>query len=313
MARPVWEGALSFGLVSVPVALYRATEEHTVTFHQIQRGTNDRVRYQRVNERTGDEVDYRDIVRGVPVAGDDSDYVVFEPKELDDIAPEKSSAIEIETFVARDEVDPVYLDRAYWVAPADAGNAHAYHLLVRALADTDTMGVAQFVMHGKQHLVGVRAGEHVLVAHLLHFADEVREPEQAIPDLPASDRPRGRELDMAVQLIESMTGPWQPDEYEDTYAEQVRQLVEDKQAGRARRRPARRRDSAQVLDLTEALRRSLRGDRKSRKQAPKSVDLGELTKTELERMAREMDISGRSTMNRDELVDALRHARDRSA
>lgn len=308
-ARPVWQGALSFGLVSVPVALYRATEEHTVTFHQIQRGTTDRVRYQRVNERTGDEVDYPDVVRGVPV-DDDEDYVVLEPKELDDLAPEKSQAIDIEVFVAREEVDPVYLDRAYWVAPADAGSAHAYHLLVRALADTDTMGVGQFVMHGKQHLVGVRAGDDVLVAHLLHFADEVRDPARAIPDLPTPKWPRGRERDMAVQLIESMTGPWQPADYQDTYAEQVRQLVAEKKSRHGRRRPTRRRESAQVLDLTEALRRSLRRDRK---RSPKSVNLGELTKTELERMARELDVPGRSTMSRDELADAVQHTRDRSA
>jgi DNA end-binding protein Ku len=147
MARPIWSGSITFGLVTVPVAMYSATQDHTVAFRQLERGTSDRVRNRRVNERTGDEVDYRDIVKGYET--DEDEYVTVEPDELAEIAPGRSQDIEIDTFVELGEIDPVFFDRTYWLAPADGGHAHSYHLLRRALARTDRVGIALFVMRGR--------------------------------------------------------------------------------------------------------------------------------------------------------------------
>jgi DNA end-binding protein Ku len=309
----MWQGTISFGLVTVPVAMYGATEDHAVRFRQLQRGTADRVRNQRVNERTGDEVPYPDVVKGYQV--DQDEYVVVEPDELADIAPDKSRSIEIETFVELSEIDPIYFDRTYWLAPADTDHAHAYYLLHKAMSSTDRVGIARFVMRNKEYLTAVRAGRRVLTLQTMHFADELRDPVRLIPDLPKADRPRRKELDMAVALIESMSGAWQPTEYADTYQERVRELVRAKQDGEPTAKPAGPAEPTNVLDLGEALRRSVRGRSPARsatsaKSAAKPK-LSEMSKSELDGLARELGIKGRSRMTRAELAKAVGRARRR--
>ena len=307
MARPIWQGTISFGLVTVPVALYSATEDHTVSFHQLERGTSDRIRYRRINERTGKEVDYSEIVKGYEVTK--GEYVVVEPEELADISPEKSRGIEIEAFVDLTEIDPVFFNKSYWLAPTDNGYAHAYHLLLRAMAETDKAGIALFVMRGKEYLTAVRASDNVLTLNTMYFPDEIRNPLKSIPDLPEPDEPRGRELSMAKDLIESMTGPWEPDQYHDTYAAKVRDLIENKQRGRKVKPAAAPAEPTKVLDLTEALRRSMKRKPTTHPAAapePKPTgDLADLTKAELDKMARDLDIKGRSRMSREELANAV--------
>ena len=317
MARAIWTGSINFGLVSIPVGLYSATEDHTVHFHQFQRGTADRIRYQRVNERTGKEIDYGDIVKGRDVGG--GDYVIVEPEELDDIAPGRSRSIDINSFVDFDEIDPVYFDRTYWVAPGDEKYTHSYGLLCRALAESDRAGIATVTMHGREHLTALRADGDVLALQTLFWADEVRDPAEQLDALPVHEEPRRQELDTAVQLVDAMTTTWKPDQYQDTYTERVEQLVADKREGREVV-PAEQPDEAtQVDDLLEALRRSVAaaGDRGKTASAGNNTaadggdddeDLGALSKAELTRRARELDISGRSTMNRDELARAVAEA-----
>src|SRR4051794_3613154 len=150
MARPVWSGVVTLGLVTVPVALYTATEDHTVHFHQLQRGTSDRIRNRRVNERTGDEVDTSDIVKGFE--GDEGEYVIVEPDELDEIAPGRSQTIDITDFVDLDAIEPVYFDRTYYIAPRGKEYTEVYELLRAALAEGDKVGIATFVMRNKQYL-----------------------------------------------------------------------------------------------------------------------------------------------------------------
>ncbi|WP_308460717.1 Ku protein [Streptomyces sp. Ru72] len=217
MARAIWSGVLTFGLVTVPVQLFTATEDHTVHFHQLQRGTSDRVRYQRVNERTGKEVDCDDIVKGYDLGG--GDYVIVEPDELDDIAPGKSQVIEITGFVDLDQVEPVYFDKTYYLAPKGEEYTKVYELLRAALEKENKTGIATFVMRGKQYLVALRAQEEVLVLHTLHWADEVRDPHQELPVLPGRGDVQGRELDTARQLIGALSIDWNPKDYHDTYEE----------------------------------------------------------------------------------------------
>jgi DNA end-binding protein Ku len=308
MARAIWTGAVSFGLVSIPVGLFSATEDHTVHFHQFERDTSDRIRYQRINERTGKEVEYSDIVKGREVDG--GDYVLVEPDELADIAPGRSRTIDITTFVDLDEIDPIFYQKTYWLAPTDERYARPYALLREAMARTNRAGIATFVMRGKEYLTALRADGDVLALETLFFADEIRD--RSTLDLPGDSKPqsapkRGNELDMATGLIEAMSGPWKPEDYRDTYTERVEKLIEDKRRGREVVREAEPPEPTAMSDLIAALERSVadaRGGRKPQKKA----DLSELSKSELTEMARELDVKGRSSMSRSELQRAVEEA-----
>ncbi|MGW7537114.1 non-homologous end joining protein Ku [Amycolatopsis sp. NPDC054798] len=296
--RPVWQGALSFGLVNVPVRMYKAVEDHAVHFTQFQRGTRDRIRYRRVNERTGDEVSYDDIVRGREV-GDD-EYVLVEQDELDEIAPGRSRSLEVESFVDLAEVDPMYFDRAYWLAPAKEEAQRPYVLLLDALSQRDKAAVAKFVFHGREHLALARAGDGVIVLNTLHYAAEMRSAED-VPQLPAKAKTNQKELDLAVKLIDAMSEPWEPDQFRDTYRERVEELIEAKREGNTVTPAAEPEQPTKVVDLMEALAKSVRGSRR-----PRTPDLSELSKTELQKLAKERDVKGRSKMSRADLEAALK-------
>ncbi|MCU7827236.1 Ku protein [Kitasatospora sp. DSM 101779] len=257
MARPVWTGVLTFGLVTVPVALYTATESHTVRFHQLERGTSDRVRNRRVNERTGEEVAFGDIVKGYEVG--DGEYVVVEPQELEQISPGRSRTIDVSGFVDLGEVDPIFFDKTYYLGPKGKEYAKIYQLLTKALERSNRAGLAMFSMRGKEYLTAVRAEDGLLELHTMHFADEVRDPRREIDDLPTGDAKFSpQELQTAEQLVEMLAVDWDPDEYHDTFEEQVRKLIEDKQAGReitVSAGPAP--ESTNVIDLMDVLRRSV--------------------------------------------------------
>jgi len=182
MARPVWSGVISFGLVAVPVGLFTATEEHQPTFHQLAAGGSDRIRYRRVNERAGDEVDHADIVKGVEVG--DGEYVMVTDEELEAIAPGRSRALEISGFVDLDAIEPIWFNKAYYLGPAGEENKKTYALLREAMATTNRAGIATLVMHGKQHLAAIRASGEVLVLETLFFPDEVRDPSRTLDNLP---------------------------------------------------------------------------------------------------------------------------------
>jgi DNA end-binding protein Ku len=255
MARAIWSGSINFGLVSIPVGLYSATDDHTIHFHQFQRGTADRIRYQRINERTGKEVDYADIVKGAEVGG--GDYVIVEPEELDAIAPDRSRSIDITSFVDLDEIDPVHFQKTYWLAPAGEQYTRPYALLLEAMARTNRAGIATFVMRGKEYLTAIRADEGVLALQTLFFADEIRNPADELDNLPRGATAGGKELDMAKTLIESMSGPWHPQDYHDTYTERVERLIDDKRRGREIVTEAEPPEPTEMSDLLEALQRSI--------------------------------------------------------
>jgi DNA end-binding protein Ku len=306
MARPIWRGAINFGLVTVPVELYSATEDHTIGFRQFERGTSDRIRYRRVNERTGKEVDFSDIVKGYEL--DDGDYVLVEPEELDEIAPGRSRTIDIEAFVDLDDIDPIYFQKTYWLAPAKEEFNRAYSLLLEALAKANKAGIAKFVMRGKEYIAAVRAGDGVLVLNTLHFADDIRNPSKELRTLPEKSSARGKEIDMAVALIDSMADEWKPEAYQDTYTERVEKLIADKKAGRTVTPESEPAEPTKVADLFDALSRSVKSRQRTAKPAPDLPSLSDLSKADLDKMARELDIKGRSKMSRAELEKAIASA-----
>ncbi|MBM9468372.1 non-homologous end joining protein Ku [Nakamurella leprariae] len=260
MARAIWTGVLSFGLVSVPVGLYSATSEHEIRFHQFEAGTTDRIRYQRVNERTGKEVDYADIVRGTEV-GEDGELVLLDQDELDSVAPGRSRSLDIETFVDLEDIDPIHYQKTYYLGPATPESAKVYGLLRDAMARTDRAAIGSFVMRGKEYLATVRADGDLLLLHTMFFADEIRDAGQELPELPKSGKAGSKELKMAQQLIESMTGRWDPEDYRDTYTDRVAKLVRDKAKGRTAKAAKAAPEPTEVVDLLEALRRSVQGSK----------------------------------------------------
>ncbi|MFD3330945.1 Ku protein [Streptomyces sp. NPDC058701] len=213
MARPVWAGNLSFGLVSLPVGLYTATDSHTIHFHQLQRGTSDRIRNRRVNERTGDEVELDDIVKGYDTGGE---YVLVEPKELDEIAPGRSRSLDIAGFVDLADIEPIYFDKTYYLGPRGAEFGKVYSLLEQALAMAGKAGIATFVMRQHEYLVALKAENGLLTLHTLHWSDEIRDPKQEIDTLPGKAKASDKELKMAEQLINAMSMTSDPSEFHDT-------------------------------------------------------------------------------------------------
>jgi DNA end-binding protein Ku len=266
VARSIWTGVISFGLVSVPVGLYSATGDHDVGFHQFQKGTSDRVRNKRVNERTGKEVPYADIVKGAEVAGDDK-YVLVDPDELDSIAPGQSRSLDVHTFVDLAEIDPVYYAKTYYLAPAGDGSEKTYALLRQAMATANRAAIGTFVMRGKEYLAAIRPQEKVLILQTLYFADEVRDPAKELPTLPREASFRGGELKMANQLIDAMAGSWNPTDYRDTYTDKVKQLIKDKEKGREVVTEEQPPTATNVTDLMEMLRRSVEESRGGKKPA----------------------------------------------
>ncbi|MEU7645394.1 Ku protein [Streptomyces huasconensis] len=309
MARSIWSGVLTFGLVTVPVGLFTATEDHTVHFHQLERGTGDRIRYKRINERTGEEVDSRDIVKGYDLG--DGEYVVIEPEELDDIAPGKSKVVDMTGFVDLDQIEPVYFDRTYYVAPRGKEYLKVYELLRAALAESNKAGIATFTMRGKQYLTALRAQENVLVMHTMRWADEVRDPREEVAALPdRRQKVTPRELKTARQLIDALTVDWHPEDYHDTFEERVKELVEAKREGKEIVGEAGPPEATNVIDLMSALQQSVernraKGGTARPRERERQEDVSGLTKSELYRRATDAKIPGRSKMTREQLIEAL--------
>ena len=271
MARAIWSGVLSFGLVSVPIEIYSATEAHEPTFHQFEKGTKDRIRYQRVNERTGKEVDYADIVKGAEVGR--GKYVMIDQDELDSVAPGRSRSLSIDRFVDLDEIDPIHFAKSYFLGPNGDEAKKSYALLREAMARANRAAIANFVMRGKEYLAAIRADGDVLVLETLFFADEIRKPKDEINNLPGSVKLSAPELKMAGQLIESMAGPWKPSDYRDTYTDRVNQLIRAKSKNKTYEAAEEAPQGTNVVDLTEALRASVeaargKGAKRPAKRAP---------------------------------------------
>ena len=324
MAKAVWTGSLSFGLVNVPVGLYSATEDRSIHFNQFRAGTSERIRNKRVSELTGDEVAYSDIVKGYDLGG--GEYVILTPEELTSLAPGPSHTIEVTDFVELSEIDPIYFDKPYFLAPHGKNGDRAYELLRKVMAETNKVAIATFVMRDKQYLVAVRPEKSALVLETLLFADEVRDPVKEIEVLPVQASFEDREIEMAKLLIDSMTTAWQPESYRDTYRERVEELIDQKCQGTVVVSEGPRAEPAPVVDLLAALQASVSAARgrsgvpvsavAQRSQKPtgptdrvrqraRASDTGGTSRAELARQAADLGIAGRSKMNREELEHAV--------
>lgn len=324
MPRAIWTGSISFGLVNVPVKLFTATEDRSVGFHQFDPDSGQRIRYQRVTQESGKEVEYKSIVKGYEL--EDGSHVLITPEELEAVEPGRSRTIDIEDFIDLDDVDPVYFDKTYHLAPADQAAAKPYALLREAMKESNRVAIARFVMRAKQSLAAIRvasaddeAGD-VLVLETMHFGDEVRSPAdirelKVLRDgVEVSDRERAA----ATSLIESLTSDWDPSRYTDTYRERVLDLVARKAEGERIVTEKAEEPKASVTDLMAVLEASVNEARQKRGESPNGkpaapsgkakTDYASMSKDELYEEAQRRDIDGRSKMTKDELVAALSDA-----
>jgi DNA end-binding protein Ku len=263
MPRAIWSGSISFGLVNVPVKLYSAVHHQGLSFHQFQEGTNARVRNKRVSEKTGKEVAYEDIVKGYEITK--GKYVMVEPEELADFAPRATRTIDIEDFVALEDIDPIFYDSTYYLAPEKSDGAKkAYALLRKAMEDQGKVAIGRLVMRTKQYLAAIRPLDGALAVSTMLFHDEV----VAVSDI--DEIPTGRsapkvapgEVKMATQIIESLSRDWDPSRYEDTYRVQVLDFLKKKAAGEEIVVEEEPEEESNVVDLMAALEASLEAAKK---------------------------------------------------
>jgi DNA end-binding protein Ku len=256
MPRAIWSGAISFGLVNIPVKLYSAVSRKTVRFHQIDAESGQRIRQQRINPATGEEIPYEQIVKGYEIGPDR--YVTISPDELEALEPQKTRTIDIEDFVDLAEIDPIYYDHPYYLAP-DTGAGKAYKLLYDAMEDAGKVAIARVVIRSKENLVAIRPHEGVLTMETMLFADEVI-PTDSLDELSAADgdhKTSSRELDMAKQLIDSLSSEFEPEKYHDEYRERVLELIERKAQGETVVVEAPPEEPKKVPDLMSALEASI--------------------------------------------------------
>jgi DNA end-binding protein Ku len=323
VARATWSGAISFGLVSVPVQLFTAVRSHNVHFKQLHEGTKAPVKQQRIDTETGEEVPYDQIVKGYEV--DDGRYVVIDPDELRALDPEGSRLIDIVDFVEQAQIDPIYYDRAYYLTPDGEAAAKPYRLLTAAMERAGKVAVASFVMRNKAYLAAIRARDGLLVLSTMHYADEVADPADLAVDEQLGDvEVRDREVAMAEQLIDSLLTEFDPTAYRDEHRERLQEFLEAKAEGQEVELAAPDRDTGEVVDLVAALERSLEraqgktgggsGGTSTRSSGGSANDRGtdyaSMTRDELYELAQERDVPGRSKLDKAELVEALRASDD---
>jgi len=230
MARAIWSGTISFGLLNVPVKLYSAVARRGISLREIRESDGARIKHRRVAEGTDEEVPYGEIVKAFEITPDR--YVPLNKDELAAMAPEKTRAIEVQDFVDLDQIDPIYFDSPYYLGPAE-GAEKAYSLLAKAMRESGKVAIARFVFRNKEHLAALRPSDGVLTLTTMRFADEVVSPSELEDVLPASEQKVvKKEVEMAEQLIDSLTTEFDPDAYRDEYREQLLALIERKAEGK---------------------------------------------------------------------------------
>jgi DNA end-binding protein Ku len=259
--RPIWSGTISFGLVSVPVRMFSATESKELRFHFLHKDDLAPIGYDKVRKDTGEHVDPDEVVRGFEI--EKGRYVPIEDDDLDRLDIELTHSIDICDFVDLDEIDPIYFRKAYYLLP-DEGAEKPYRLLVRALDETEKVGIAKVVIRNKQHLAALRAYEGLLVLETMYYADEVRKPER----VNGNARLQKAEVEMAKSLVENLSDSFKPEKYDDTYRKELLDLIRAKAKGRKLPEPAQE-EEAEVVDLMAALRESVKETKRKRKPARK--------------------------------------------
>ncbi|HZX53890.1 MAG TPA: Ku protein [Ilumatobacteraceae bacterium] len=260
MARALWSGSINFGLVNVPVKAFTAVRDHDVHFHQLDKKSGSRIRYQKVAEETGKEVDQDEIAMGYDVGN--GRYVTFDAEEMKAVRPKSNRVIEIADFVALDDIDPIYFQNTYWLVPSNDAAKKSYQLLVAAMDDEERVGVGSVVLRDRQHLAALRPLDGALAMSTMRFADEVV-PRRDIEGLPKRAKPEPKALNMAKQLIDGMTTDWDPERYRDTYTDELRKRIKAKESGKevveSDEKP-----TVKVHDLMAALEASVEAARERR-------------------------------------------------
>lgn len=254
--RSIWKGAISFGLVTIPVGLYSATEDKTPKFKMLRKGDNAAIKYKRVAETDGKEVDWNDIVRGYEI--ERGKYVVFTDDELAAAAGALGDrTVDVVQFVAEEEIDPIYYRSSYYLAPEKTG-VKAYRILVEALESSNRVGIAKVALREKQYIATVRAKEGLLVLETMHWPDEIRQP--AFEELEVQPEIRAEELQMAETLIDNLTKPFDPAVFADETRERIEVMAEQKLEGEEVVLPSAP-EAPKVVDLLEALKASVEATR----------------------------------------------------
>ena len=268
MPRPVWSGTISFGLIAIPVKLFHAVQRKSVSFNQLDDRSMSRIKYKKVSAASGDEVPDDHIVKGYEIAKDQ--YVVVDPDELEPFIPAATKTVDLEEFVDLDQIDPVYFDSAYYVAPGT--NPKPYVLLARAMEESGKVAIGRFVMRNKQYTAAIRAQDGRLVMSTLAYADEVVDP-STIDELSSLDDidVTAKEVKMAEALVDSLSADFQPDKYHDPYREQVLGLIKKKSAGEEFEVPAAVAEAPKVVDLMAALEASVAAAKEARGRHPTST------------------------------------------
>ena len=264
MPSSIWTGAISFGLVQVPVKLVGATKSKDVSFNQLEEGTGARIRYRKVSDKTGDEVTADKIVRGFEVSK--GKYVIVEPNEIDSLRPKGSHEIEIEEFVDLDDIDPLYFEQPYYLVPDKRGEK-PYALLLDAMKSLNKVAIGRIVMRSKERLVAIRPVDGALCVETMRYADEVLPADQIAPD--ADVKLSEKERTMARQLVESLAAEsFEPEKYHDEYREQLLDLIARKESGEEIVAEPHTEPPAKVLDLVAALEASIEKSKTAKQRHP---------------------------------------------
>ena len=256
MARAIWSGSLSFGLVNVPVALISGARDMGVHFNELDKRSKARIEVRRVCSKENKEVPWEEIAHGYE--GDSGDMVMVTDAELEALEPRRTRTIDIEAFVDGSEIDPIYYDHPYWVVPTGGGEGalRAYRLLAKVMEDTEQVAIGRFVLRTKEHLVALRVRDGAIALSTMLFADEVR-PAADVPLPGKRDTATKTQIDRAVELIDALTTEFDPDSYADTHRKKLQQLIAKKRKGGEIEAPEKPETPAAAPDLMEALKAAL--------------------------------------------------------
>jgi DNA end-binding protein Ku len=303
MPRAIWSGSISFGLVNAPVRMFAAIDEHKLELHLVHVKDGSRIGYQKVCKKEEKPVPDDEIAKAYEVKG--GDLVYLEDEDFEAAQVEGYKAIEILDFVPYEQIDPIYFERTYYLGPQE-GAEKVYALLLKALAESGLAAIAQYVFHERQQLGCLRVRDGVFALEKMHYADEVRPVEGIRPK--KSARVDKRELDTALRLVESLSGDFKPEKYDDEYRKRLLEVVKAKRKGKEVHRAAPE-EPEEPTDLLAALRESIeRHSQPGRRNGRRRDGLEAMSAAELNERARKLDISGRSKMTKAELVDAIREA-----
>jgi DNA end-binding protein Ku len=271
--RAIWKGAVSFGLVSVPVKLYSATESHDVSFRQVHAKDGGRIKYQRVCSIDGEEVPYADIAKGYET--EDGEMVILTDDDMAELPSTSSREISVEKFVPREQIDPIYFEKAYYLEPEKSGTK-PYALLREALKESDRMAVVTVALRNRTSVAVLRVRDDIIVLQTILWPDEVRKPDFNIDAGTVKDA----EVKMANMLVETLAGDFEPEEFEDDYAEAVETLVKTKiEGGEIKRTPTATKSSGEVVDLLAALQRSVEAAKTGRGEEVEQTEAKPTKKT----------------------------------